>query len=423
MKKNYFLALLVQIPALSVLGQISVNQLIVGNGGVYGNSADHVTLTGINPENYNSTFIGEIWRESVQDLIVVGDVAYVAAEDSLVKFDMDTQERLSAVYQGNLKRLHFANQTLYVSLRSDLNGPPADGVYLKAFDENLNLIHQTTGISTDASGIAIAGDSIYVAVPGDWMATEGHLAVVSTDFSVTHEINLGTEAVGILDLYLYNQAIYSVNKSPYLATTGSVTNYQITNGNFSTIVFNHVVGKGAGRIGNLIYLGLDYGLGSFNIETQTIENQSIIADPGTSNYIYIAAALVDEINSQIYITTTDYFSFGAGKVYGLNGSELGVFDAEVSAEALALHLKDETAVNNISAINHQIYPNPCNDFFRISGVEKPVTVEIFNRNGQLITSYSPQDEMVFPISNLSSGTYFIKITNSEYTEIQKLIKL
>jgi hypothetical protein len=423
MKKNYFLALLVQILAITGFGQISVNQIIVGNGGIYGNSSDHVTLTGINPDDLSATTLGEVWRESIQDVVVVGDIAFVAAEDSLVKFNLSTHEKMAAMYHGNLSRLCFANEKLYVSLRSDLNGPPADGCYLKAFDSNLNLIHQTTGISTDASCIVVAGDSIYVAVPGDWMSTEGHLAIVSTDFSVTHEINLGEEAVGINDLYLINQVVFSVNKSPYLATTGSVSNYHLETGNFSTHVFNHVVGKGAGRIGDLIYLGLDYGLGSYNTASQSIENETIIPDPGSANYIYMAASLVDEINSRIYITTTDYFSFGQGWVYDLEGNNLGNFSAGVSAEAMALHLTDETGTQQIPSNQLSLFPNPSHDFFSIDCNERVKKIEIYTKTGQLVKTIAGNPGQIYSCASLMPGSYVLRIYSDKLLFTSKLVKI
>ena len=125
---------MLQTLIIMAFGQNTVTQIVLGNGGIYGNNIDHVGISGINPSDYSSSPIGEVVRESIQDLIVVEDYAFVAAEDSLVKFDLITNTKMAAVYHSNLNRLFYANNMLYVSLRSDLNGPPADGKYLKAFD-------------------------------------------------------------------------------------------------------------------------------------------------------------------------------------------------------------------------------------------------------------------------------------------------
>jgi len=157
--KNYLLKIVCLLFAVGSMAQSTV-KVVVGNGGIFNNPADHVSITGIDPLDYSSTFIGEVIRESIQDLIVVESTAFIAAEDSIVKFDLSTNTKLLAIYQSNLSRLFAADGQLFVSLRTDLNGPPADGIYLKAFDLELNELFSTNEITTDAAGICKAGSKV-----------------------------------------------------------------------------------------------------------------------------------------------------------------------------------------------------------------------------------------------------------------------
>ncbi len=333
-------------------GQFYTNQVIIGNGGIYGDPSDHVTIAAYNPDDQTTTTFGDIQRESIQDLIIDGHYAYVAAEDSIVKYDIDTYERVAAVYESNLSRLFCKNGKLYVSRRSDLNGPPADGKYVKVYDANdLSFVASVDGISADAAGMAFASDTLYVAVPGDWQATEGKFAVVDNNNTLVREMNFGADAVGISDLYTDGNNIYSVNRSPYGATTGSVTSYSIWTTNYSTTVLNNIVGKGAGVDGTTLYLLLDYGIGSYDLANNQVINASIVPDPGSADFQYIAAAAFDKINQLFYVTITDYFSTGEGKIFDMAGSETGSFEAAVSAEAIAI----DTRINDFTFENVQYW--------------------------------------------------------------------
>ena len=423
MRKFYFLMIGLLLINLSSFSQVHVEQVLIGNGGIFGNDTDHVSITSINPTDLNSSFVGEVVRESIQDMIIVGNYAYVAAEDSIAKFDIVNHTKVAAIYESNLSRLYFANNQLFVSRRSDLNGAPADGIYLKAFDADLNLLHTANGITTDAAGMLMIGDSIYVAVSGDWQATEGIMAVVSADFSFVREMNFGTDAVGIIDLFEDGETIYTVNKSPWGVTTGSVSSYHINTASWTTNVINNVVGKGVKRVGNILYLGLDYGVGSYDLTNSVVMNNQIVPDPGSDNYIAISAAAFDPINELLYVTITDYYSFGEGKVYDLNGAQSGSFDAGVSAEAMAIHFVDVTAVNEVVKFDVDIYPNPTNNFLNIRSAENIHTISVYNEVGQLVLTI-PQlgIDGIVNLSELNSGFYFVKIESDHSFVVEKILK-
>ncbi|RLD50571.1 MAG: hypothetical protein DRJ05_19465, partial [Bacteroidetes bacterium] len=341
MKKNYFLTATILFVAMvftvNLNAQFYTNQLIIGNGGVFGNPSDHVTIASYNPDEQSTTSFGDVIRESIQDLIVHENYAYVAAEDSIVKFDIDTYEKVAAVYESNLSQLSYKNGLLYVSRRSDLNGPPTDGVYLKVFNaDDLTLVGSVDGIFGDAAGIVVEWDTVYVAVSGDWQATEGRFAVIDNNYNLVREMNFGTDAVGIYDLYSDGNDIYSVNRSPYGTSSGSVSTYNIWTTSFTTNVFDNVVGKGVGKSSNTLYLMLDNGIGSYDLANNEIIEPVIVPNQVPLN---IADAAFDNLNQLFYITVTDYYSIGEGKIYGLDGTETGTFEAEVSAEAIALDFR------------------------------------------------------------------------------------
>jgi len=404
--------------------QITAEEVLVGNGGQYGNEADHVSLTSINPDDYSSSFVGEIIRESIQDMVIDGQYAYLAAEDSIAKFDLIAKTKVAQVYESNLSRLAFVNNQLLVSRRSDINGPPADGIYLKAYDADLNFISQAEGIPTDASDIAVVNDSIYLAIPGDWQATEGQMAIISADFSFMRILNLGASAVGLYDLFYDNNKIYTVNKTPYGLTVGSVSTYDIETATYTTQVIENVVGKGVYLKDDILYLGLDYGIGSYNISSNEVINNQIVPDPGSATYISIAGAAYDYINEHIYVSITDYFSFGQGKVYDLEGNEIAAFEAGISAEAIKVRYKDHTLVPELAATSVKTYPNPCRDFITIQSQNPILSVRIISQLGQEIshTAASGEIQKRVDLHRLKNGLYILQIESTQGIVTKSILK-
>jgi len=422
MKKIYILVMGLMLMVFSGFSQMSVHQVLVGSGGIYGNDVDHVMISGVNPDDLSSTDIGEVNRESIQDMIVVGDFAYVAAEDSLVKFDLQSNTKIVSVYESNLSRLYSVNDQLYVSRRSDVNGAPADGIYLKSYDLDLNYLASANGISTDAAGMLMVGDSLYIAVSGDWQATEGALAVATSDLSFMREINLGADAVGIYDLFAEGDMIYSVNKSPYGATTGSITVYETPTATWTTNVFDHIVGKAVSKVGSSIYLLLDYGIGSYNIDIAGVDADLYVPDPGSANYIAIAGAAFDSINNLFYVSITDYFSFGEGKVYDMSANQTGSFDAGVSAEVVAIQYADETVVHELMDMQANVYPNPVSSMLYIDCSEQFDHISVYNELGALVKDIPHLSARAFDMSDLPNGFYMVKMSSATSFVIKKIQK-
>lgn len=68
----------------------------------------------------------------------------------------------------------------------------------------------------------------------------------------------------------------------------------------------------------------------------------------------------------------------------------------------------EDGVGEVSANSFTLYPNPVNDFLKISG-ENLENVSVFNAFGQKIAEYVATDELNVNTSNYENGVYFVKI--------------
>jgi hypothetical protein len=139
------------------------------------------------------------------------------------------------------------------------------------------------------------------------------------------------------------------------------------------------------------------------------------------NDIYIAEFGADKI-SKINITETipiptDVVTDLDGPLgLEVNGDNLYISDL---SKILKLDLTT-LSTNNLQLINSiNLYPNPANDFIKISGLNQKEKYNIYNLLGQNISSGIISDKEDISIQNLSKGLYLLKFKNGH---IIKFIK-
>lgn len=80
-----------------------------------------------------------------------------------------------------------------------------------------------------------------------------------------------------------------------------------------------------------------------------------------------------------------------------------------------------TLENNVNKDIFSIYPNPAKDILFITSKEKGIKAEIYDTAGRILTSASLQKNSV-NISELTKGTYFIKLFTKDQSSVKKFIK-
>lgn len=329
--------------------------------------ADHVTVQAFNPQSGAVNPFGTIYTQSGQAIVISGATAFVAAQDSIVKFDLNTMQRLGAVRDSGLAQIALAKGALIVSKQY-----PVVSRFVEVLDTaTLGVIARIEGISGDCGGITLAGDTVYVAVNGGWMGTGGKLAVIDpATWTLKTEVDLGAGALGISSLFAYNGKVVSVNKTPYGVTgAGSVTLYNPADRTFNNVPLAHTIGMGTGVKGNLLYLMVDNGIGSFNLSTLAVEEAAIIPDPGSSLFRYFTSAVLDTLDNRIYANIGDYITSGTCLVTTLAGDSVTSFATGISSDAVAIDYRSYPAGltgNHAPALTVQVYPNPVTELLQVS---------------------------------------------------------
>jgi hypothetical protein len=416
--------------SLKAQGSTWVQQVIIGNGGLFEPPpyTDYVTMEKYDPVTHVTNTFNTIYTQSVQDLIIVNSHAYVAAEDSIVEYDLDTYQRVAAVADSGLDRLGFYNNKLIVTKQF-----PVKRFFVEILDanNNLGLLSRVENIPGDCGGVATTADSVYVAVNGGFLGTKGKMVVINpTTWTVTRVINFDTAAVGINDLYRYGTKIYSVNETPFNVTDkGSFSSFDVNTSAHANYVFNVKVGKSLGIISNLLYVKFNDGVGSFNLNTNSIVDTTLIPKPTGSSKIAILAGAVDPVNNRLYVNIGNELVPGIGVVTTLTGDSVTSFSEGIAADVIALDVRTTFGINNKTQDKDfvTIYPNPAGDFIflKFNRGEAISNIAIYDITGQKLMNQGISGTEQFlriDCANLPSGIYFLSVTTDNGLKTKKFIK-
>ncbi len=394
--------------------QQTLYQLIVASGGAFSDPTDFVSVAAYSLQNQSTSFIGEIKTQAVQDVLINDGKMYITATDSLVVFNLESNQRINSVAISGARYVSVYNDLLFVSIQY-----PETSNFLKVFDKNtLIQAASISEISGEAAAMVVHENKLYVAVPGDWTSTTGNLAVVNaTDGTFIEEIDLGTSGAGIHDVFIYNNKILSVNRSPWGGTSGTLTLFDPVTKLISHYMFPYHIGKGIGIHNHQLYLSINNGIGTIDLESWQVSDDALVSDPGSSSFVYFADIVLDTLNSQLFATTTDYFSMGEGLIFDLNGIQTGSFEAGISAEALALDYRTMSNLGEISYSRLNVFPNPATTTIQLTNNsdEKIEIIKFFDAQGQLVKIVGRElAKNSVDVSALSSGIYFIVATTGGY---------
>jgi hypothetical protein len=416
MKKNYLLFLTVML-FLFIITNLSaqhwvVNQLIVGSGGDWANPDDNVSIASYKPSNEVTTGIGDILTQSIQDIVIHDIYAYVAAQDSIVKFNIDTYQKVASIEAIGINKLLVDNDKLIGSFQY-----PVTENFVKVYSaDDLTLISEIGGVSDESAGLLVVNELAYAAVPGGWNSTVGKIAIISMlDYTLVDEINFDTLGQGIYDLFYFENKIMSVNKTPWGGSTGWISVTNMLGSHTESHLINATIGSIVGVKDTMLYTIMNNGVGSINLNNFSIADTSVVQPPTLT----IANAVMDTLNNLFYVASTDYFSKGVGTKYNMLGEELGTFEAGISPDALAIDYRDNTGISDVNSERKLIiYPNPSSGTIIIEVNEDNSfnKFRIIDISGRLLMSDNINLETgseTIDISALDNGLYFLVLATDK----------
>lgn len=398
-------------------------ELIIANGGTFEFAQpyqDHATIGRYDVNSGAYSVFDTIRVESVADVACTygGDFGpfniYVAAQDSLVAYDLN-YDRINSVFFESLRSVTvFQNDDMVVA-GTWFGSTNAVTVYDMQLMPSFSI--SKTDLPYAIYDAQLIGDSLYVSYNfpsvvdgcppyGCYADSMGMLGVIHVPTqSYVRSINLGTDAAGVRELSVQGSTILASCTS-----SGNILEYETNSG--ATTVLNESLAS------SLNELALDQGLAYISGSDVKKYDGTTASVTGITN-IFPVAGFYDDVYTTYYYTDTDYASYGTLYVKNSSDNHIDTVAVDISPEAIAMHYDMVGSTNDITHQSFDIYPNPATDNIRIS-VKDFEQMSIYNVGGSLVKSYN-KTSIVYDVSDLTPGVYSIHILSNNTSYVQKLI--
>ncbi len=418
MKRIFTAVLLAAFSLIPLAAQQTLRQVVILNEGKFGGP---VTVGSYDPATRIYKSFDTLNLKFASDVIVDEKSIYVAADSKLIRYDLDTKEKLGEKNVTGIRELAVWQNQLLVT-RGDVAPLPS---YFQVYDKSsLELQYELSAVSERAAEVKVMNNMAYVAVNG--FGTVGKLAVIDLkNKKLQEEIDLGPDGLNpeTVEVEPLKNTVYTVNSLDF--TDASVSSYNTLN----TVATSTRLHRASSCAGAMYYLnniyfqtnGQDY-IGVFSTGNKTIWDSLLV---GKTLY----GVGVDPVNAHIYLSVTDYSSFGKIYVYDLFATPIDSFDVGVSPGSFAFDVRSASSVDeNLDAAGNLLtYPNPASDEVQIGLItqnSETATIVLSDVIGkelirQDIITNMPQ---TISLENLPSGVYFLYATTAQGKTVRKIIK-
>ena len=407
---------------------LEAQKLIIGNGGLFGSSTDFVNLQIYDPQSNTQSSLDTIYNNSIQDILIEeNQFAYIASEDSIIKYDLISNQRIASCSFGAVNTIKlgiYQNKLLAGNWYGSTQGN------LRIFDKNtLQFLDSIPEITQGATDFIIYGNKALIAQNNSntmWMDTLGFIAVVDLDlvqFIRNDTLSSSGHEIGRLVL-AQDSLLFSINT---VSQTISMFNLQ---SNFKTTYNSPVsfmplsIGNYAIPYQNTFFMPFGDSLGIFDLVQNQVVQHGIA--PLTA---YGFAFAVDSIQNRIYINHLDFSNQNnnRGEIYSLNRQFLGNYTVGFSPELLQVwypSTQTSTVFENTTQIKTVVFPNPFTDYVQIQSSETMNEISVFSQNGLCLSRRQVHStEYQLDLTGLIKGTYLVMVQDSKGFSTIKIQKV
>lgn len=399
--------------AITAHAQLSVQNVYVLNEGYYDWNTSTI-VTAPTAGYYNpttkayTTFATFANSKFSSDLIIDGNVIYIATADGIYRFDKTNHTQTHFTPIDGIRKLAVWNNQLLCT-RGDVG---LANNYFQVYDKN-NLafiyeLNNVTGPAFTCEGIAVHNNKAYIALNNAFFFPNyvGKIGVVDLNLqSYVNEIDLGPDGINpdYLALDAANNRLVTLNNLDF--TNASVSNFDLGNQSSQSTKLNVSSGCASSVLspvqGEIAYQVM----GENSIKKFDLNQLNTTSTLSVNNSVYGMA--YDLANSYLYAGNTDYFSYGKVFIYDYAaGTTIDSFAVSISPGTIVIDYTGSTAVTESMESAFSIYPNPASDVIKINGLTNNVTVTVCDVAGKKLIAQEMNEQNPFiSISQLAPGFY------------------
>ena len=356
MKKIIYLLLV--IFCSSSFAQNYVHQILILNEGIYDYESP-VTIGSYDLFTETYTTVVEIDSSRfASDLIIDSTFFYVAADNKILKYHLDTYELLAEVNVEGVRNLAIHNNHLFVS-RGEYDpvtwGSVSYNSYLHVYNKN-NLSYVTeldtiNGPKSTTQNLIVDNGKLYVAINNgfEWGNEEGLVGVIDANsLDYISEFDLGDDGKNPDNMMLHDNNLYTVNNKDWSGSSISQINLET-----GTVVTKNISAAPTGcgtsclRAGKIIYqISQDSLLFQWDPMGEGEDNSSEIG-----SFINFYELAEDKINSKFYASSTDYVSYGNIHIYDENYNLESTFTTGVSPGTIVFDVRQPLSLEELGIPN------------------------------------------------------------------------
>ena len=294
------------------------------------------------------------------DLVIYENWFFVAADNRIFKYDLDTYELLNFVDVAGVRKICIYDEYLFITKGDYDNnsfGPVIFNSYLEVYSVfTLDFIYSFNAVPLEGpewSTESIISDenNIYVSINNgfEWGNFKGIVGVIeASTLTYVNEIDLGENGINPISMFRKDDIIYTLNNKNFDGSSLSVIN---TTDIVAQVYNLPTVSSGCGasiiKDDKLYYQDFSEDqVYEFNINN--FEESGVVEN--LNNNFYTMSE--DPVNGYLYASVTDYNSNNQIMIYDQNNELLNSFIADVSTSKIVFDIRNENVdILDIDSIN------------------------------------------------------------------------
>lgn len=347
MRRILFLLFMMTIQSLTA--QNYVHQVLILNEGYFDYQTNQiiepVTVGAYNPSSQVYSTIDTIHgARFASDIIVDESCFYVAADNTLYKYDKDTYGLIATQQIPGVRNLAIYQDKILVSRGEYLT---TYNSYLQIYSKiDLSFITEfdtIIGPKWATQNMIVDGDLVYVTINNgfEWGNEKGLVGIIDMiNVNYINEIDLGLNGTNPDNMVFDGTYLYTVNNKDWSGT--SISKIDISSNLVTTMDISSIsTGCGTSCLrDNKINYQVSGDTELYEWNTQFMPN--IGTSMGFSQNFYELA--VDNINDYLYTTSTDWISYGMVHIYNSNNILIHSFSCGISPGTIVFDTRNTTNI-------------------------------------------------------------------------------